>query len=202
MVEEKEAQAEEKTSKEQFSLFTFLFETVKFAVIALLIVIPFRIYIAQPYIVSGASMEETFKSGTYLIVDQFTYRFDEPERGDVIIFRLPQDPSKFLIKRVIGLPGETVKITQGEVTITKPGTEPFTLAEPYVVPDNFMDIRIKTLKDTEYFVMGDNRPESLDSRIWGPLPQENIIGEAFFALFPLNDMALHPGRHSFEEITP
>ncbi|MBI4120820.1 MAG: signal peptidase I [Parcubacteria group bacterium] len=183
-------------------VFAFLFETIKFAVIALLIVVPFRVFIAQPYIVSGASMEETFSSGTYLIVDQLTYRFNDPDRGDVIIFRLPQDPSKFLIKRVIGLPGETVEIQNGRVTITNVGGERLVLTEPYINPDDFRDTTMKKLLDgTEYFVMGDNRDASLDSRIWGPLPEKNIVGEAFLSLFPITDIALHPGRYNPEEAT-
>ncbi|MDZ4226125.1 MAG: signal peptidase I, partial [Patescibacteria group bacterium] len=88
-------------------------ELLKFALVAVIIVVPVRLFIAQPFIVSGASMEPTFDNGEYLIVDELTYRFDEPKRGDVIIFIYPKDPSQYFIKRVIGLPTETVHIESG-----------------------------------------------------------------------------------------
>src|SRR3989344_2947651 len=94
-----------------------LAEIVRFSIIAILIVIPIRAFIAQPFIVSGASMEETFQSGEYLIVDQVSYHFDSPHRGEVVVFRYPRDPSKFFIKRVIGEPGDTVSIVDGAITI-------------------------------------------------------------------------------------
>src|SRR6185295_2417670 len=96
---------------------SFFTELLKFAVIALIIVVPIRFFVAQPFIVSGASMDPTFHNGQYLIVDELSYRFSPPQRGDVIIFRYPRDPSQFFIKRIIGLPGETVKIQGGSISI-------------------------------------------------------------------------------------
>ena len=95
--------------KSSFKKSDFIWETVKFAIFALVIVLPIRIYIAQPFIVSGSSMDPTFDNGHYLIVDQLSYRFEKPKRGEVIIFKYPNDPSKFFIKRIIGLPGEKWK---------------------------------------------------------------------------------------------
>src|SRR3989344_4971247 len=96
----------------------FIKETLRLFLSVLLIVLPIRFFIAQPFIVSGASMVPTFHDGEYLIVDQISYRFEEPERGEVIIFKYPNDTSKYYIKRIIGLPGENIKVIGSEVTIT------------------------------------------------------------------------------------
>lgn len=174
---------------------SFLKEIFQFAVIAAIVVFPIRLFIAQPFIVSGASMDPTFDTGQYLIVDEVSYRFEEPKRGDVIIFRYPLDPSKFFIKRIIGVPGETVSVRNGNVLIAKKedGGALFTLDEPYVVnKGNGINTEV-TLGRSEYFVMGDNRPESSDSRVWGPLPKENIVGRAFVRLLPLSRAEIFPG---------
>src|SRR3989338_9340260 len=106
------------------SFFKEAWETVRFIFIALLIVIPIRLFIAQPFIVSGASMDPTFTDGQYLIVDEVSYRFNEPIRGDVIIFKYPKDPKKYFIKRIIGLPRHTVSIDEkGNVSVRQTGSE-------------------------------------------------------------------------------
>lgn len=162
----------------------FFKESIKLVLLAILIVIPFRLYIAQPFIVDGASMDPTFASGQYLIVDELTYHFNTPERGSVLIFKYPRDPKKYFIKRVIGLPGETVMISGGQVTIINAlNPDGFALDEPYVEfrkNDNLS----YTLSQGEYFVMGDNRAQSADSRVWGPLPEANIIGRPFISFIP------------------
>ena len=154
----------------------FLKEIVKFAVIALVIIVPLRTWVAEPFIVSGLSMFPTFNNAQYLIVDQLTYDFHQPMRGDVVIFKYPLDPKTYFIKRVIGLPGETVSIADGVVTIIKPtatGTESFVLSEPYIAPDHRSYDNFKTLlSSSEYFVMGDNRNQSSDSRVWGNLDKK------------------------------
>jgi signal peptidase I len=175
-------------------------EVFRFALLALLIVLPIRVFVAQPFIVSGASMEETFHSGEYLIVDQLSYRFNEPERGDVVIFKYPKDPSKYFIKRVIGVPGDTVRISGTAVTITNDEhPRGFTLDEPYVDSMRENALSVTTLNTDEYFVMGDNRDASSDSRIWGVLPRENIIGRAYVRLSPLSKIELLPGSREVEE---
>jgi len=159
---------------------------VIYTLAALLIALVVRFFIAAPYIVSGASMDPTFESWHYLVIDRLSYQFEEPQRGDVIVFKYPYDPSRSFIKRVIGLPGETVEL-HGE-TVTIINTEHpngFTLDEPYIAPENQRSTDMSmTLKEDQFFVMGDNRKASADSRSWGPVPRANIVGRAFFRLFP------------------
>lgn len=170
----------------------FFTELLKFAAIALVIVIPVRLFIAQPFIVSGASMDPTFTNGQYLIVDEISYRLQEPSRGDVIVFRYPKDVSQFFIKRIIGLPNETVSIQGGDVYI-KHATSSQRLSEPYVQNlGNGSDMSV-TLRSDEYFVMGDNRPESSDSRVWGVLPRKDVIGHVLLRLLPLTEVGIFPG---------
>lgn len=176
---------------------SFFSELIRFALITLFIVLPIRIYIAQPFIVSGSSMDPTFENGEYLIVDELSYRLREPERGDVIIFRFPHDTSKFFIKRVIGLPGETV-VLEGDGVMIENAEHPdgFPLDEAYVANRTFGTMRT-TLALDEYFVMGDNRPASSDSRIWGSLKEDLIIGRAFVRLLPVTRAAVLPGEHRY-----
>ncbi len=182
----------------------FLKEIVKFALIALIIIVPIRTYVAEPFIVSGLSMYPTFNNGQYLIVDQLTYHFEKPQRGDVIIFRYPLDPSVYFIKRIIGLPGETVSSNDGIITITKPlppganassTRESFVLSEPYIAADHrSYDTWTTTLTNTQYFAMGDNRNQSDDSRTWGPLEQKFLIGRPYLRLLPPSAISILPGR--------
>lgn len=161
---------------------------VKVFIVALAIVLPIRYYIAQPFIVRGSSMEPNFLDRDYLVVDEVTYRFREPQRNEAIVLRYPNNPNEFFIKRVIGLPGETVEIKNGEVKIKNSSNpEGLVLAQPYLSPDKaptYPDV-ISQLKSGEYFVLGDNRPFSSDSRIWGILPRNMIIGRAAFRVVPL-----------------
>lgn len=168
-------------------------ELVKLLVISVVVVVPFRLYIAQPFIVEGASMDPTFESGDYLIVDELSYHFKTPVRGEVIIFKYPKDPKKSFIKRVIGLPGETVIISEGRVSIVNSEyPKGFPLEESYIkLTKN--DSSVHHLGPNEYFVLGDNRPSSADSRVWGAVPEKNIIGRPIIRFFP---PAVFPGNHS------
>lgn len=168
-------------------------EFVRYAILAILIVVPFRIYIAQPYMVNGASMDPTFKNADYLIVDQISKRLEEPKRESVLIIRYPKDPSKFFIKRLIGFPGETVNIIDGEVFIyNEQNKEGLKLNDSYIIYPKHENFSTQ-LKTDEYFVMGDNRAGSSDSRIWGPVPKKYIIGRPFLRLWPINKIDLWPG---------
>jgi signal peptidase I len=176
---------------------SFWGEIIKFTLFALLIVLPIRLFIAQPFIVSGASMDPTFASGEYLIVDQISYRLGNPARGEVIIFKYPKDQTKYYIKRVIGLPGDTVVIDGTKVTIKNAANpEGFDLNEPYISFRNEKEDNMTvTLKDNQYFVMGDNRLQSSDSRAWGTLPRNLIIGTPFVRLFPFTRLSVYPGDY-------
>ncbi len=172
-----------------------VYEIARFSIIALLIVIPIRLFIAQPFIVSGASMADTFHTGEYLIVDQLTYHLEAPARGDVVIFRYPKDPCKFFIKRVIGLPGETIEIDNSTVIITNDeNPDGFILDEPYIKSMRNIGHTEEVLGEREYFVMGDNRDESSDSRAWGVLQEERIVGRAYIRLFPPSMIDILPGH--------
>ena len=188
----------------------FIKETLYIVILSLVIVLPIRAFIAQPYIVSGASMDNTFQNGNYLIVDEISYRFQEPKRGDVIVLKAPpaalvmqkqaSSTNVDYIKRIIGLPGETVEVIGDQVKITNTeNPKGKILSEPYIyinklIPSPFSSIKFKvTLKSGEYFVMGDNRHNSFDSRLWGVLPKKEIIGKAFLRLFPFNEIAKNPG---------
>ncbi len=166
----------------------YFWEVLKVIAIALLIVLPIRLFLFQPFIVRGVSMEPSFYEADYLIVDQLSYRFGEPVRGDVVVFRYPQNPSKRHIKRIIGLPGEEIMISNERIYITSNGEE-ILLEEEYLsLPRTSGEEKI-SLNDDEYFVMGDNRGASFDSRNWGPLQEDDIIGRVFFQISPFNVFA-------------
>ncbi|MFZ2038633.1 MAG: signal peptidase I [Minisyncoccia bacterium] len=194
----------------------FWWETTKFALIILFIVIPLRLYIVQPFIVSGQSMEHTFESGQYLLVDELSYRWSNPERGDVIIFHYPLDTKKYFIKRIIGLPGDTVEINGDEITIKNEENLSGTILKDDFLANELLTKnpgfkKTYTLTDTQYFVLGDNRLQSSDSRVWGTLDRKYIVGRPIVRLleitssfadswFPIKfispkDMGLYPGQH-------
>jgi len=168
-------------------------EFVRYAVLALIIVVPFRIYVAQPYVVEGSSMEPTFETGDYLIVDQISKRFEEPDRESVVIIRYPKNPSTFFIKRLIAFPGETVEIKNGAVTVySDANKDGINLDGKYVVYGKNENFSLKLGAD-EYFVMGDNRAGSSDSRMWGPVPKKYIVGTPILRLLPFGEISVWPG---------
>ncbi|MEK7114726.1 MAG: signal peptidase I [Patescibacteria group bacterium] len=162
-----------------------IFEVVIVAVVAVLII---RNFLIQPFLVSGASMEPNFSSGDYLLIDEISYRFRDPQRGEVAVFHYPGDEKVYYIKRIIGLPGEKLAIKNGEITVfNKEYPEGFTIGE------NYLPLTTKTsgkeevvLKDNEYFMLGDNRNYSYDSRSWGSLSKTEIVGMVKLRLWPFN----------------
>jgi signal peptidase I len=189
---------EQEKTKEKFTKQSF-WELVRFALLAIAIVIPIRIFIAQPFVVDGSSMVPTFENGQYLIVDEISYRLSEPKRDDVVVFRYPNDQKKFFIKRIIGLPNETVDIKGTTVTITnKEHPSGFILNQPYIENNADSNTHFE-LKDDEYFVMGDNRSASSDSRYWGAVPKNLLIGKVFLRLLPISKVGVLPGSYTQAE---
>jgi len=171
--------------------FSFLFEILKTVTIAALIVIPIRYFLFQPFIVRGDSMLPNFENGDYLIIDEISFRLKEPKRGEVIVFAPPNQPATRYIKRIIGLPGETIQIKDGKITIfEKSGDIKILDEESYLPNSDFTSGNLKVaLGEKEYFVLGDNRQFSSDSRIFGALPKENIVGKVFLKAFPFTKIS-------------
>jgi signal peptidase I len=175
----------------------FIWDLVKFTIGALIIVFVIRTFVAQPFIVSGLSMYPTFDNANYLVIDELSYHFEAPARGDVLVFRYPGDPSIFYIKRIIGLPGEKLVSNNGIITVypNASSTASTTLNEPYIETDHkSFDSWSVTLGPTQYWMMGDNRNESSDSRVWGPLDRNLFIGRPILRLFPFSSIGLFPGK--------
>lgn len=175
---------------------------IVYTIAALALAFFIRFFIAAPYVVSGASMVPTFFDYHYLIIDRVTYKLEAPQRGDVIVLDLPQDTSRALIKRVIGLPGESVSLEGSTVTITNAEhPDGFVLQENYLDPNNLggpTDMKFE-LGPEQYFVLGDNRKVSADSRSWGLLPEKDIVGRAFLRLFPFDKIGILPGTVHFDD---
>lgn len=173
--------------------FLFIFEVVKVVIVSLAIIIPVRYFLIQPFFVRGASMEPNFNNGDYLIVDELSYRVREPERGEVIVFRYPLNPSSYYIKRIIGLPGETIEIKDSKVVIyNKEFPNGIILDESEYLKSGqatWGNVKMELEKD-EYFVMGDNRNASSDSRRWGPVPKKYIIGRVWIRAWPFSHAAI------------
>jgi len=172
-----------------------IWDIIKFLAPIIVIVFIVRTFIAQPFIVDGESMSPNFHTGHYLIIDELSYRFHAPKRGDVIVLRYPLDTSRFFLKRIIGIPGDRITLKNGKVYITNAANpNGYVLVEPYETQTTFPAGQFKdvTLGDDEYFAMGDNRAGSSDSRAWGILPKKDIIGHALFRLFPVKQIAVTP----------
>ncbi len=176
---------------------SFVWELIRIFILALIVIVPLRVFVAEPFIVSGSSMRPNFHDREYLIIDKLSYRFHDPKRGDVIVFKYPKDPSQYFIKRVIGLPGEKVRIDEGHVVVINADhPEGETLDEPYLPNQQvtFGKAETITLGSREFFVLGDNRLASSDSRVWGILPQDNIVGKVWLRAFPLSTFGLIKGN--------
>jgi signal peptidase I len=172
------------------NFFSYAFELLKVVLISLAIIIPIRYFLIQPFYVKGASMEPNFYDKEYLIIDEISYRFHEPARGDIIVFRYPRNPEEYFIKRVIGLPGEKVQIKDGSVYVYN-GEYPdgIKLEENYLSADiktYGLNENITTLSSTEYYVLGDNRNASKDSRSFGAVDQKFVTGRVLLRGWPFD----------------
>ncbi len=187
-----ENNSEVKNSSFVSELKDFSFETIKVVIISLIVIVGIRSFVIQPFFVSGKSMEPNFHDGDYLIVDELSYKLGDPMRGDVIIFRYPNNPKEFYIKRIVALPGEKIKIADNKITVYN-GSNPngFELDETYIPPETLTNgDYLRELKNDEYYVLGDNRTASADSRVWGVLEEHFIIGRAWIRAWPFGDFSV------------
>jgi len=172
-------------------VFFFFLEILQIVAIALVIVVPIRYFVFQPFIVLGASMEPNFHDGDYLIVDELSYRLRTPERGEVIVFHYPNDETQRFIKRIVGLPGETIELLGNKITITDTtGNQRVLDEKKYLEDSGGFETEKIVLAKNEYFVMGDNRAHSFDSRRWGALTEDEIIGRVVVRAWPVGSAAL------------
>ncbi|MBU4369597.1 signal peptidase I [Patescibacteria group bacterium] len=172
---------------------SFVFDVIKLVVLAFIIVWPIHRFVFQPFYVVGPSMEPSFYDNEYLIIEKITYRFREPKRGEVIVFQSPSNPKDYLIKRIIGLPNEKILIEKGGILIENTQfvrglklKEDTYLASGTTTPGQ---ISVE-LQDDQYYVLGDNRNMSLDSRVFGPISRENINGRTWFRGWPFKEIGL------------
>ncbi len=170
----------------------FILEMLKVAVLAGITIALIRYYLFKPFYVKGASMEPNFHEKEYLIIDELSFRFREPVRGEVIVFRFPEDPKEYFLKRIIGLPGETIKITEGKIFIyNNENPEGFELKESYLPKDLITQgDRTSKIGENQLFVLGDNRPNSFDSRRFGPIDKSLVVGRAWLRGWPPNKLAV------------
>ncbi|MCK9497715.1 MAG: signal peptidase I [Candidatus Colwellbacteria bacterium] len=163
-------------------IYLVIWEALEVILVAFLPLFVSYHFLARPFLVQGASMEPNFQTGNYLVVDIISYKFGNPERGDVVVFRYPGNRSLYYIKRVIGLPGERVTLMSGNIFINGE-----VLKENYIpsyVETDAFDETDFLLGEEEYFVMGDNRSSSFDSRSWGPLGKNDIVGVVKMRVWP------------------
>jgi signal peptidase I len=173
-------------------------------VIGIILAVQFiNVYVVQSFIVDGGSMLPTFHDKEFLLVDKLSYRIDTPHRGDVAIFKFyegtgNQYEGKYLIKRIIGLPGERIVVQNGVTTIyNTEHPEGLVIDESYVTHRDLTKNVDTTLGDHQYFMMGDNRAQSYDSRLWGPLDEQNLRGQVLFRVYPFGSAGYEPGRHVY-----
>jgi len=168
-----------------------LWENLEMVLIAFLIVLPIRYFLIQPFIVHGSSMEPNFFTQDYLIIDELSYRFRSPERYEVIVLKAPNHPNQYYIKRIIGLPNETMEIKNGQVSVIDANGKKIALKEDFLAPNTNTSGNLTiSLSSQQYFVLGDNRVASYDSRNWGPFNQDLIIGRVWLRLWPFNRVAV------------
>jgi signal peptidase I len=182
------------------------FEIVETLVLTLLIYLVIHNFVAQPFEVQQSSMHPTIVNGEYILIDKLTPRFGGYAYGDVVVFHPPagsglDEAGIPFIKRIIGMPGDTISLENGRVFVTRPGASPVRIEEPYVVSEEDGSTAPTTcprpdcpltwiVGDAEYFVMGDNRPSSQDSRVFGPVDEDTILGRAWLRYFPLERIGL------------
>jgi signal peptidase I len=167
----------------------FILDFVETVIMALAVFVIIYLFLFQPHQVRGNSMLPSFEDKEYILTDKISYRLHSPARGDVIIFRAPQNEDYDYIKRIIGIPGDTIRIENGRVYVNEEQIEePYLPEDEVTIKGRFVESKQSmTVPEDQYFVLGDNRNHSSDSREWGFVPKENIIGKTWFRYWP-------PGR--------
>ncbi|MGE5484857.1 MAG: signal peptidase I [Ignavibacteriales bacterium] len=160
-------------------------EALEIVITALVLAYLIQGFVVQSWVVDGPSMEPTVLNGERLFLNKFVYRLGPPKRGDIVVFHLPKKGDRDFIKRVVGLPGETVEVRLGRVYINQQPID-----EPYIRKDVLGEYPKVTVPEGQVFVMGDNRPNSLDSRAFGTVPINLIRGKAMFVYWPLKRVRL------------
>lgn len=198
-------EAEQPSTTEQVSHAAWeIFKTVSVILVAALII---RTFLVQPFFVDGNSMQPTFQPSDYLLVNQLSYHFSKPRHGDIVVFKAPPEPTENYIKRIVGVPGDTVELKNGGVMI-KNSKHPqgVMISEPYVRQNTRTQPETEQtswkLSGNDYFVAGDNREPGMssDSRAWGPVPRENIIGKVALRVYPIASLGTIK-QHEFPEFS-
>lgn len=179
---------QEETLTPQSNIKLFILEVIKLGFFAIVTIFLVRYFLFKPFYVKGASMEPNFFDKEYLIIDELSYRLRAPERGEIIVFHYPANPSEYFLKRVIGLPGERVKIKDGQVIVYNDQNP-----DGLVLKENYLPAGLENKPDAtynldadHYFVLGDNRNSSFDSRFFGPIDKKAIVGKVLLRGLPLN----------------
>lgn len=183
---------------------SFFLDIIETVVIALSVFLIVYLFFMQPHQVNGQSMVPTFQDKEYLLTDKVSYKFNQPDRGDMVVFHAPDNAgcppggSCDFIKRIIGVPGDTIEVKNGLVYLNgKVIDEPYLGDGVTTQPGNYTNNRLVTLASNQYFVMGDNRPHSSDSRAWGPIPISSIVGRVFFRYWPINQAGIMKNNVSY-----
>lgn len=185
--------------EEKSSFWSTLVDIIETVVVAAAIFVVVYLFLLQPHQVRGASMEPNFYDGEYILTDKISYRFSDPKRGDVVIFKAPTNPDVDFIKRIIALPGEKIEIINNNIKIyNESNPQGFTLSEPYKIMEpiaggSFIrEGKIVEVPADRYIVFGDNRTHSFDSREWGAVEKKSIIGKAWLRYWPVSRFSFIP----------
>lgn len=179
-------------------ILSFVGELLHVVIISLAVIVPIRYFLIQPFYVKGASMEPNFYDHEYLIIDELSYRIHEPQRGDIVVFRYPNDPKQFFIKRIVGLPWDTVRVSDGRVAVNGQDLD----ESAYLHGVRTAGEKEVTLGPAEYFLMGDNRASSLDSRIFGPVSRQFVVGRVWFRGWPPEKIKFFNTLETGQSATP
>jgi signal peptidase I len=172
------------------AFFLDILEVVVFAIAIFLFV---YLLILRPHKIKGASMEPNYPDGEYLLTEKISYYRQNPQRGDVVVFKPPVTEDDEFIKRVIGVPGETISFQNGKVYVNNQELEESYIDVPTYGSTFLSDGKEYTVPEGQYFVLGDNRPHSSDSRVWGPITKDKVNGKAWLIYWPITKVGVVPG---------